>query len=397
MQPVEIKPGITWIGVNDRCTELFEGLWSIKREGVSYHSYLIRDQKNAIIDLSKEMLLGEYFTQLGTLIELDQLDYVVINHMEPDHSGALRGLLKVAPNVQLIGTAKTREMLREFYGITENIHVVADGETLNLGSHTLRFIHTPFVHWPETMMTYDESARVVFSCDGFGSYGALNGCIFDDPSVPVDWYADQALRYYSNIISTFSKPVKNAIAKLEQLPIDVIAPSHGLVWHNHPERIVDLYRKWSALATEPAEPGVTLLFASMYGNTEALMEVVAQGIADAGVPLNVFDVSNIHISYILPSLWTNRGVMIGAPTYEGGIFPGMGKVLEMASVKHIYNRKSARFGSHAWSGGAEKDFIHFAEILKWDVFGSMEFTGSPSREELHKGRAFGEAFANSLK
>lgn len=397
MLPIEIKPGITWIGLNDRITELFEGLWTIKQEGVSYNSYLIRDEKNVVIDISKAILAGEYFDQLQSLIDLQQLDYVVINHMEPDHTGALRTLLNNAPQIQLVGTAKTRDMLRDFYNITENVQVVTDGETLNLGNHTLRFISTPFLHWPETMMTYEENQQVLFSCDGFGGYGALNGNIFDDDSMPVSWYEEQALRYYTNIIATFSKPVRNAIAKLSTLPIGVIAPSHGLVWRNHPNRIFELYQKWANLATEPADPGVTMLYASMYGNTEEMMEVVSQGIADAGVPLSVYNVSKTPVSYILPSLWTQRGVMIGSPTYEGGLFPDMSKVLEMAGIKHISNRKTASFGSHAWSGGADKEFARFAETLKWEVLGTLDFTGSPSREELISGRAFGTEFANKLK
>ncbi len=397
MQPIEIKPGITWVGVNDRKTELFEGMWNIGQEGISYNSYLIRDEKNVVIDLSKEMLTGTYLNQLQSLVELQKLDFVVINHMEPDHTGVLRSLINIAPKIQLLGTAKTRDMLREFYGITENIRVVTDGETLNLGHHTLRFINTPFVHWPETMMTYEESQKTLFSCDGFGSYGALDGNIFDDPGMPIAWYEEQALRYYTNIVATFSKPVRNAIAKLSNLPIDVVAPSHGLIWHNNPHRIIELYNKWADLAFEPANLGVTLLFASMYGNSEEMMEVVAQGIVDAGVPLKVYNISKIPVSYILPSLWLQRGVIIGAPTYEGGLFPEMSAVLEKIRTKHISNRKTAYFGSHAWAGGAENEFIRLSGLLGWEVMGSLNFSGSPSREEIVQGRIFGTEFANKLK
>lgn len=397
MLPIEIKPGILWVGVNDRITELFEGLWTIKEEGVSYNSYLIQDEKTAVIDLCKAMLSGEYFDQLQSLVPLEKLDYVIINHMEPDHTGALRRLIKNAPGVTLLGTAKTRDMLAEFYGITENFRVVTDGETINLGKHTLRFVITPFLHWPETMMTYEESQKVLFSCDAFGSYGVLNGNIFDDAFMPVAWYEEQALRYYSNIVSIFPKPVRNAIAKLANVPIDVIAPSHGLVWRNHPERIVDLYQKWSGYATEPADLGVTLLFGSIYGNTEEAMEAVAQGVVDAGVPLNVFNVTKTPVSYILPSLLTQCGVLVGAPTYEGGLFPQMVHVMEMAEAKHIFDRKTAYFGSHGWIGGGEREFIRLAGELKWEVLGAFNFTGSPSRDELIQAREFGKVFAQKLK
>lgn len=396
MLPIEVKPGITWIGVNDRRSELFEGLWDIKREGVSYNSYLIRDQKNAVIDLSNGNLAGEYFSQLKSLIDLTNIDYVIINHMEPDHTGVLKALLSTAPNITLVGTAKTRDMLAEFYDFHGAMQVVTDGDEIILGSHTLRFISTPFVHWPETMMTYEVSQQVLFPCDGFGGYGALNGNIFDDPGVPVAWYEEQALRYFSNIITTFCKPTRNAIAKLANLPIGVVAPSHGLVWRNNPARIIDLYQQWACLATEPAGKAITLLYASMYGNTEELMEVIAQGIADAGVPVSIFDVAHTPISYILPSLWTKRGVMIGAPTYEGGLFPDMKYVLDMAAIKHIYNRKAAYFGGRAWSGGGDKEMAVLASNLKWENLGSFTFTGSPNREELARGRVFGEEFARSI-
>lgn len=396
MLPIEIKPGITWVGVNDRITELFEGLWTIKQEGVSYNSYLIRDEKNVVIDLCKSMLTGEYFDQLQSLVPLEKLDYVVINHMEPDHTGALRSLLKNAPQVQILGTAKTQDMLNKFYGITENVRVVKDGETINLGKHTLRFVVVPFLHWPETMMTYEENQKVLFSCDAFGSYGALNGNIFDDPGMPVDWFEEEALRYYTNIISIFPKQVRKALARLSTIPVDVVAPSHGLVWRNNPKRIISLYDTWSNLATEPADPGVTLLYASMYGNTEEMMEVVAQGIVDAGVPLNIFNVSKTPVSYILPKLYVQNGVMVGAPTYEGGLFPAISDVLKMAEAKHILHRKAAYFGSYAWLGGAAKEFTQTAETLEWEVMGALDFTGSPSREDLVRGRAFGVEFAKKL-
>lgn len=397
MLPVEIRPHIYWVGVNDRTTELFEGLWNIRAEGVAYNSYLIDDDKKALIDMSKEMMTDEFLIQVSQLMDLSKLDYVVINHMEPDHTGALQALRVIAPNVTLIGTQKTRDMLASFYGITENVKAVADGETLSLGAHTLRFISTPFVHWPETMMTYEESQQILFSCDAFGGYGAHHGNIFDDETTNVGWYEQEALRYYSNIVATFSKPVHNAIAKLANLPLTVVAPSHGLVWRNHPRRIVDLYERWAGYATQPGEIAVTLVYASMYGSTEKLMEVVAQGIGDEGVPVTVFNANTTPVSYILPALWTNQGVMVGAPTYEGGLFPAVGKVLEMANIKHIHNKTAARFGSYAWSGGAQKEFKALADLMRWKVSGDLEFSGVPDQEELLRGRMFGADFARQLK
>ncbi len=397
MPPVEITPGVHWIGVNDRTTDLFEGLWPITQEGVSYNTYLINDDKKAIVDLTKALKTDEFLDQVSEVTDISDLDYVVINHMEPDHSGVLRTLRRVAPEVTILGTEKTRAMLESFYGITEGVQIVQDGETLSLGQHTLTFVSTPFVHWPETMMTYETSQRILFSCDAFGSYGALRGAIFDDECTSPDFYEREALRYYVNIVAVFSKPVLKAIGKLADVPVSIIAPSHGLIWRANPQRIVDLYRQWAEYATGPTEVGVTLLYGSMYGNTEKMMNAVAQGISQEGVPLTIFDVTHTHVSYILPSLWTQRGVMVGAPTYEGSLFPPMAQTLEMAVTKRIRSKKVARFGSYGWSGGAQRHFERIIEPLKWELVESLEFVGGPTDEDLWNGEEFGARFARQVK
>ena len=284
MLPIQIKPGIHWIGMNDRSTELFEGLWPIRREGISYNSYLIDDQKKALIDLSTERLSGALISQIQSFFDMSALDFIVLNHIEPDHSGALQNLLRLAPQATVLGTQKARDMLKSFYGITENVRAVNDGEMLSLGRHQLRFIAAPFVHWPETMMTFETTENILFSCDGFGGYGALPGAIFDDEIANLEWFETEATRYFVNIISTFCKPVRNAIAKVSELPIAIIAPSHGLIWRTDPQRIIRLYSKLVDYATGPAGLGITLIYSSMYGNTERMMEVIAQGIADEKVP-----------------------------------------------------------------------------------------------------------------
>ena len=399
MPPVEIKPDIYWIGVNDRTTDLFEGLWPITQEGVSYNAYLINDEKKALVDLAKALKTDEFFDQIDQLADISQLDYIIVNHMEPDHSGVLRTLRRMAPQATILGTEKTRALLEAFYGITEGVQVVQDGESLSLGQHTLRFVHTPFVHWPETMMTYEVNEHILFSCDAFGSYGALRGAIFDDECIDPDFYQREALRYYVNIVALFSGPVLKAIAKLADVPVSVIAPSHGLIWRKNPERIVELYKKWAEYATnnELTEVGVTLIYGSMYGNTEEVMNAVAQGISREDVPLTIFDAAHTHVSYILPSLWTQRGVMVGAPTYEGSLFPPVAQALDMAAQKRVRNKKVARFGSYGWSGGAQRHFERIIEPLKWELVDSFEFTGGPTEEDLRHGEEFGAAFARLVK
>ncbi len=397
MPAVEIKPDVYWIGVNDRTTDLFEGLWPITSEGVSYNSYLIDDEKKAIIDLTKSFKGDEYLNQIDEVIDLSKVDYVVVNHMEPDHSGVLRTLIRTAPQVTLLGSAKTKEMLESFFSIKENVRVVNDGDTISLGKRTLKFFSTPFLHWPETMMTYEVSQRILFPCDAFGGYGAIRGAIFDDQCKDFEFYEREALRYYVNIVANFSARVLGAIEKLAGLPVDVIAPSHGLIWRKNPSRIVELYKKWAEYAKGQTEPAITLVYGSMYGYTELMMNAVAQGISQADVPLEIYDAARTHVSYILPSLWTRRGVMVGAPTYEVSLFPPVEDVLRMAAHKNIKNKKAAYFGSFGWSGGAKRGLEKIIEPLKWDLVDVFEFKGYPKKEDLRKGEEFGRKFAELIK
>ena len=393
----EIKPGIFWVGVNDRTTDLFEGLWPITQEGVTYNSYLIKGEKTALIDLTKSIKADEYLSMIEELTAVSKIDYIVINHMEPDHTGLLRIFRRLAPQAVILGSAKTKDMLRGFFGIEDNVRAVADGETLDLGGAALRFLSTPFVHWPETIMTYEESRKVLFSCDAFGGYGALRGTIFDDECVQPEFYEKEALRYYANIVANYSSRVLDAVGKMAALSVEVVAPSHGLVWRRNPRRIVDLYRRWAECASGKLEPAVTLVYGSMYGNTERMMNAVAIGISEAGVPVEVFDVARTHVSYILPSLWTRAGVVIGAPTYEVKLFPPMAEALGTAVNKRILGRKAAYFGSYGWSGGALKDVKRIIEPAKWELGETFEFIGSPKPEDLAKGLEFGRRFGERIK
>jgi anaerobic nitric oxide reductase flavorubredoxin len=347
--------------------------------------------------LVNESSADTILAQISQITDPAGLDYIILNHIEPDHTGALPTLLHTIQDAVILTTERGRQMLEAFYGLGERVRVVQDGETLSLGAATLQFISTPNVHWPETMMTFAFEDQVLFTCDAFGGYGALHGAIFDEDYADLAFYKRESLRYYVNIVSTFSRPVLKAIEKVGGLPFKIIAPSHGLVWR-HPKDIIALYQQWANYALETPELGVTLLYGSMYGNTERMMNAVAQGISQEGVPVTPFNVTATHVSYILPSLWTQRGVMVGAPTYEGALFPPMAHVLDMAAVKHITGRQVARFGSYGWKGGgAEKHFETLIQPLKWDLVDVFEFNGGPSRAELLNGVEFGAAFARALK
>jgi anaerobic nitric oxide reductase flavorubredoxin len=396
-ETVQIAPGIHWIGVNDRTTDLFEGMWPISGDGVSYNAYLIKDEKLVLIDLAKSTKGDELLRRINSLADASALDYIVLNHMEPDHTGVLRQFANLAPRATFVCTEKARDLLNSFYGITDRIRVVRDGETISLGTHTLQFFETPLVHWPETMMTWVTPGQVLFSCDGFGGFGALDGAIFDDEYESVEYYEREAERYFANIVAKFSRMVLRAIDKLAALPIAVVAPSHGLIWRKRPQRIIELYKEWSGYAIDGAKPEITLLYATMYGATETMMNAVSRGIASAGVPLKVFDIAHTHVSYILPALYAGRGVMVGAPTYEGQLFPAMAAVLDVIAVKHVSDRKAAYFGSYGWSGGGQAVFKKIVEPLKWEILDNLVFPGNPTEKILEEGEAFGVKFAEAVK
>jgi flavorubredoxin len=317
--------------------------------------------------------------------------------MEPDHSGALLRLRELAPDAVILGMPKTVGMLDDFYGLTENVEALSNGQELSLGVNTLRFIYTPFVHWPETMMTYLVEQKILFPCDGFGGYGTLDGAIFDDTCADLAYYEAESLRYFTNIVAAFSKNVLSAMTKLGDTPIEIVAPSHGLIWRKNPGRIIELYQTWSEYYNSPAEVGITALLGTMYRNTEHALSAALDGIESEGVPVKVHDVRKTQISYILPDLWTKRGVLVAAPTYERGLFPPMMDTLMMAERKNVRQKKTVYLGSYAWSGGAKADFERVAEKMGWDVLGEADFIGRAKPADLDRVYALGAQLAKAVK
>ena len=261
----------------------------------------------------------------------------------------------------------------------------------------MRFVSTPFVHWPETMMTYMVEQKILFPCDGFGGYGTLDGAIFDDTCADLNYYEAESLRYFTNIVAAFSKSVLNAIDKLQETPIEMIAPSHGLIWRENPGRILELYQTWSSYFRSPAQIGITALLGTMYRNTEHALNAALAGIAAEGVPVKVYDVRKTHISTILSDLWTQRGVLVAAPTYEGKLFPPMMDALMMADRKRVKHKKAAYLGSFAWSGGAQREFEQLAEKMEWEVLNSLGFIGGARRADLERAYELGGQLARAVK
>lgn len=392
MEPTEIKNNIYWIGANDRTTDLFEGIWPIPY-GISYNSYLIDDEKLALVDTIKTSFEDKLLENIDKIADPSEIDYIITHHYEPDHSGALPTLRRIAPDAEIVLTEKATGFLENFFGITENTRTVETGDTLDLGERTLKFFETPFVHWPETMMSYEADDKLLFSGDAFGKFGALEGGIFNDE---INYFEDEILRYFSNIVAMYSPAVQSALEKLGDLDVEMIAPTHGPVWRSDVKKIVKLYEKYSSVE---GENGVTLVYGSMYGNTKEMMEAVAEGVKDSGCEkLEILDASRTHLSYLLSEAWRRKGLIVGSPTYDARILPPVDQFLTMAKRKKLKNRVMGIFGSYGWSGGSTERMESVAEEMDWEVVEPIaKFRGKPTEEELKEARNLGKKVGEKVK
>ncbi|HRX32065.1 MAG: FprA family A-type flavoprotein [Bacteroidales bacterium] len=391
---VPVVGKVHWIGVNDRRKRLFENIWPLDR-GVSYNSYLIADEKTALIDTIEDRAAGNYVERIESLLNGRPLDYLIINHMEPDHSGEIKAIVDKFKGVKLVGNSKTFKIVEAYWGLTENLHQVQDGDTLDLGHHKLKFVMTPWVHWPETMMTYDETDKIIFTGDAFGSFGTLDGGIFDD-EINFDYFEDEMRRYYSNIVGKYSNMVQKAFAKLKDVPVNVVASTHGPVWRKNPEKVLGLYDKWSKYE---AEEGVVIIFASMYGNTEEIADYIGRKIAEQGVKnIHIHDVSRTHISHLINEIWKYKGIILGSCAYNSQMFPLMEQFTRELTHMGIKNKKLGLFGSYSWNGGGLKNLVKFAEEAELELVAEpAEIYGKPSVEKLKQFDELAVKMAASVK
>lgn len=361
---MKLKENIHYVGVNDRTKDLFEGLWPLPY-GVSYNSYLIVDQKIGLIDTVDVNFFELYLDKIQAVIGERPIDYLIINHMEPDHSGSIGLIRKIYPNIRLVGNKKTLEMVEGYHNMsTANDLTVVEGDMLSLGSHQLHFSLIPMVHWPETMVTYESTEKLLFSGDAFGCFGALNGH-FTDTNAEVDYYWEEMVRYYSNIVGKYGAPVQRALQKLEKLDIDMICSTHGPMWTQHIEKVIYTYDR---LSRYDADCGAVVCYGSMYGNTQQMAESVARGLAEGGIErICVYDVSRTNLSFILKDIFKYRGLVLGSPTYNGKIYPQMEQLLNAIASRDMKNRIFGAFGSFTWAGQAVKTLKTFAETVHFDM------------------------------
>jgi flavorubredoxin len=390
----EITNQIYYVGVNDRNKNLFEGLWPLPN-GVSYNSYLIDDDKVCLVDTVEVDFFVTFIQNIHDVIGDRPIDYLVINHMEPDHSGSLALIKKYYPNIQIIGNKKTFGMMSGFYGIDSDTIEVKTGSTIELGHHTLNFVLTPMVHWPETMVTLESTTHTLFSGDAFGCFGALNGGLIDS-AINCDSFWLEMVRYYSNIVGKYGVPVQNALKKLAGVQIDYICSTHGPVWHEHIQKVLGMYDQMSQYKTEP---GLVICFGTMYGNTERAAEVIARAASAAGVKnIVMYNVSKTHHSYIIRDVFRYSGLVVGAPTYNTGLYHEMDVLLSELSHKDIKGRYFGWFGSYGWASKAVCEITRWnEEHLHYEAVGTpVEIKQSLTPETTAACEALGKAMAAKI-
>lgn len=390
----EIADHIYYVGVNDRQKALFENLWPLPY-GVSYNSYLIVDEKTVLVDTVDICYSDIFLKKIEDALNGRTLDYLIVNHMEPDHAGSIRLLRQQYPDVQIVGNKQTFGMLDGFHGIISGLYEVKEGDTLSTGNHQLSFYMAPMVHWPEVMVTYDATSKILFSADAFGTYGALDGGVVDS-DMNVEHYWDEMIRYYSNIVGKYGNPVQRALQKLSTLDIQTICSTHGPVWREYKEKAIQIYDR---LSRYEGEEGVTIVYGSMYGNTEQMAETIASSLSANGVKnIVMHNVSKSPASNILKDIFKYKGLIIGCPTYSNRLYPEVASILDKIETREVKNRLFGYFGSFSWSGVAVKQLAAFGEKMKWTIVGEpVEQKQGLKAEKYEACWDLGKAMAEQLR
>lgn len=388
MYASEVTDGIYRLAANIDSEVLFEGLWPLPH-GASMNSYLVKGDKVALIDgvCDWDGVPETLFKQLEQLeLDINDIDTIVINHTEPDHTGWLKAFMEIKKDFEIVTTKSGQALAQAFYDLDVPYRLVKSGDSIDLGQgKQLQFFETPNVHWPDSMVTYEVSTQTLFSCDIFGSYGAINESPYDDQlkEEELAFFEGETSRYYANIVARFATSAVRALDKVADLPIKTIAPGHGIVWRKDPQHIVDIYRRLSSYCKGPAKPMVTVLWGSMYGFSEQAVTPVVAGLEKAGVEVCVHRIPDSHISDVLNSVWQSTGVVLNMPTYEFKMFPPMAAAIDEIGRKMMKGKLALRLGSYGWSGGAQRELDELLELhkLNWTQLDPVEFKGAMNDEE----------------
>ncbi len=384
-----ISERIRYVGVSDNEDFLFEGLWPVKY-GVSYNSYLVIDEKIALIDTVEGSHEQEFMEKIRTEIGSRPIDYLIINHMEPDHSSLIRLMTESYPEIKIVTSAKSVPMIKGYHGLGEDmIHAVKEGEKLSLGSCELTFYMAPMVHWPEVMVTWLEEEKTLFSADAFGTFGALKTGIRDLETIEgtEESFLNEMARYYANIVGKFGGPVQTALKKLSALPIGRICSTHGPVWESMIPQVVDLYDRFSRYE---AEPGVCIAYGSMYGNTEKAALALAEELKKKGVKVALHNLNVENVSESLRDVFRYDTIAVGSPTYNGGIFPPVDAFMKAVGSRMVKNRRFFAFGSYTWAGASVRQLNEAATALGFELISEgNSFAQAYSSEKCDMAEAAG--------
>lgn len=390
----KITPHVHYVGINDRTTHKFENLWPLPF-GVSYNSYLVTgSEKVVLIDTVNEGSFHSFLLNIHNEIGERNIDYLIVNHMEPDHSGAIPEILNAYPDLKIIGNKVTLGMLKGFYGVDDGRFLeIKDFETLSLGDITLQFILTPLVHWPETMMTFVEEENVLFSGDAFGCFGALNGGVIDF-EMDTDWYFNEMYRYYSNIVGKYGKPVQMALKKTNNLSVKYLCSTHGPVWYDRIKDVIDIYNR---LSLYEGENGVTIVYGSMYGNTGHVAEVIARRLAERGIKsIKIHNAGKSEMSYMISDAFRYKGLIVGSPTYSGRLFPPIEDFMTAMEVREVKNKIMATFGSFTWASGACKMMSECMGRMKMEPVATMDMKQAPSDSDIESAHKIADRVADMM-
>lgn len=360
----KLTDDLTWVGVNDRHLSLFENVYPIEK-GVSYNSYVLLDEKTVLFDTVDKCSSMQFFENVSHVLKDRKLDYIIVNHMEPDHAATLQETVEKYPEAKVVCNKKALEMIKQFFDfdIDSKVTVIAEGDTLNTGKHNLTFVMAPMVHWPEAMVTYDTVDKILFSADAFGTFGAMSGNIFaDEVNFETEWL-DEARRYYTNIVGKYGMQVQALLKKASALEIKMICSLHGPVWRKNIEWFIDKYQKWSSYT--PEENSVLILVGSIYGHTENAAEVLATKLSDLGIKdLKFMDVSRVHPSYVVAEAFKYSHIVIAAASYNTGIFTPMETVLLDLKAHNLQNRTFSIMYNGSWAPVKETAFTDILCAMK---------------------------------
>ena len=360
----KVKDDLIYVGGSDRRLSRFENLFPIPK-GVSYNSYVLLDEKTVLFDTADESISRQYIENVVHALNGRPLDYMIVQHMEPDHCAMIDDMLRRYPEAKMVCSAKAVGMFAQFYGtdVAARALVVKEGDKLSTGEHTLHFVMAPMVHWPEVMVTYDEKDKILFSADAFGTFGALAGNIFNDEITFDTTWMNDARRYYTNIVGKYGVQVQALLKKAASLDIEMICPLHGPIWRKNLGLLLEKYQKWSTY--EPEDKTVMIAYATMYGNTENAANVLAGMLADKGVKnIAMYDVSETDVSELVAESFRCSHLVLAAPTYNSGIQPKMEAYLSDIKALNLQNRTVAVIDNGTWAATAGKQMIGMLEGMK---------------------------------